>query len=142
MISHLRYGRNWECLQIGRSEAPIFAWEWPSRRLRRKYNIKKTAVQINVRAPKALPMMGPIGSFDSDFPCTKTVANPLASVAPVVRLDEEDSGEYDEEGDNTRELGVVDVVVVVELRIEVVRNDEVVRDDEGSLGRVPSLIVK
>ena len=87
-------------------------------------------MQINVRAPKAPPMMGPIGSFDSDFPCTKAVASPLAGVAPdvTVGLDEEDSSvENDEEdsigydeGDNTGEFSVVDGVVVVELRIEVV----------------------
>ena len=83
---------------------------------------------MNKRAPpKAPPMMGLIGTFDSDFPCTETL---------VVGLDGEDSIEYNEEGDKTRELGVVDGIVVVELKIEVVR------DDEGSLGRVPSLIVK
>ena len=145
MISHIRYGRNWEFLPIARGGAPIDLSEWPSRRLRRKYNINET-VQMNVRAPKAPPMMGPIGSFDSDFPCTKAVASPLAGVAPdvTVGLDEEDSSvendeedsdfkNDDEDGDNTGELSVVDrVVPVVELRIEVVR------DDEGS----PSLIVK
>ena len=105
---------------------------------------------MNVRAPKAPPMTGPIGSLDSDFPCTKTVASPLAGVAPDVGLDEEDSSvendeedwaiEYDEnsEGDNTGVLGVVDGVVVAELR-----NEVVVRDDERSLtGRVSSLTIK
>jgi hypothetical protein len=93
---------------------------------------------MNTRAPKAPPMMGPIGSFDSEFPCTET-----ASVALDVGLDEEDSSvendeeldsvEDDEEGDNTGEFDVVDEVVVVELR------KEVVGDDEGLLG-VPSTI--
>ena len=112
--------------------------EWPSRRLRRKYNIKKT-VQMNVRAPKAPPMMGPIGSSSIVFPCTKSVVTP--GVAPNVGLDEEDTIEYDEEGDNTGEFGVVDGVVVAELR-NVVRNKEAVRDDEGTLWRLPSLTIK
>jgi hypothetical protein len=80
-------------------------------------------------------MMGPIGSFDSAFPCTKTVATP--GVAPNVGLDEEDSSvENDEAGDNTEDCGVVNEVVVVELR------NEAVRADEGTLGRVPSLTIK
>jgi hypothetical protein len=94
-------------------------------------------MQIDVRAPKAPPMMGTIGSFGIVFPCTKSEAS-LVGVAPDVGLDEEDSGienheedtgveddeedsiGYDEEGDNTGEFGVVNEVVVVEVRIEVV----------------------
>lgn len=100
-------------------------------------------------------MMGPIGSFVIVFTCTKSVAR-LVGVAPDVGLheleedsnvgndkedssvenDEEDSVEYDEEGDNTGELGVVNGVVVVGL------GSGVEREDEGSLGRVPSLTIK
>ena len=105
-------------MPIVRGGGPIFLSEWPSRRLRRRYNINKT-VQKNVKAPKNPPMIGPIGS-GIVFPCTKSVATP--GVAPDVGLDEEDSSvesdeedsvEYDEEGDNTEVLGVVDGVVVV-----------------------------
>lgn len=150
MISHFKYGRNWEFLPIARGGAPIFLSEWPSCRLRRRYNINRT-VHKNVRAPKAPPMMGPIGSFGIFFPYTKSVASP--GVAPDVGLNEENSGvendeedsveydkedsvEYDKEGDSTRVFGVVDGVVVVEPR------NEVVRDSEGSLGRVLSSIIK
>ena len=155
MISHLRNWRNWEFLPIARGGAPIVLSELPSRRLCRKYNINKR-VQISARAPKAPPMMGPIGSFDSDFPCAKAVASPLAGVAPdvTVGLDEEDSSvendeedsdiegdsfEYtniDSEGDSIGVLGVVDRVVVAELR------NEGVRDDERPLRRVSSLTIK
>ena len=135
MISHIRYGRNWEFLPTARGGAPIVLSEWPSRRLRRKYNINKT-VQMNVRAPKVPPMMGPIGSFDSDFPCSEAVVTPLVGVAPNVELNEEDSSVGNEEGGNTGEFDVVDEVVVVELR------NELVRDNEGTFGRVPSLTIK
>ena len=110
-------------------------------------------MENNIRAPKAPPMMGPIGSFDIAFPCTTSVASP--AVALNVGLDEEDCGvendeedssfrndeenpvEYDDEADNTGEFGVVDGAVVTDLR------DEVVRDGEGSLGGVPpSLTIK
>jgi len=57
-------------------------------------------------------MMRPIGTFGIDFPCTKTVVTPTG-VAPDVGLDEEDSVENDEEGDNAGECGVEDEVVVM-----------------------------
>ena len=135
MISHPSYERNWKFLPTARGGAPIFLLEWLSRRLRRRYNSKKMA-QMNVRAPKAPPMMGPIGGFGIFSPCTNSVAG-LVGAAPNVGLDEseEDSVEYDE-GDNTGECGVVDGVVVVEL------GNEMVRGDEGSLGRVSSSTIK
>jgi hypothetical protein len=144
MISHPSYEKNWEFLPTARGGAPIFLSEWLSRRLRRRYNSNKIT-QMNVRAPKAPPMMGPIGSFGVVFPCTNSVAG-LVGVAPDVELNEpeedsnvengeKDSVEYDE-GDNTGECGVVDGVVVVEL------GNEMVRGDEGSLGRVSSLTIK
>ena len=57
-------------------------------------------------------MMRPIGTFGIDFPCIKTVVTPTG-VAPDVGLDEEDSVENDEEGDNAGECGVEDEVVVM-----------------------------
>ena len=49
---------------------------------------------MNVKASKALPTMGPIGSFESDFPCTKTVTTPGAADVGInvcVENDEEKS---------------------------------------------------
>ena len=92
MISPLRYWRNWEFLPIARGGAP-------SRRLRRRYNTNQT-VQMNVRAPKAPPMMGPIGSSDFEFSCTKTVTVATPGAAPDMELDEEDSCVEDDEEDS------------------------------------------
>jgi len=134
MISHLGYWRNWQFLPITRGAAPTILSEWPSRLLRRRYNINKT-VQMNVRAPKAPPMMGPLGSFGTVFTCTKTVVTPgvaptktvvAPSVAPNVGLDEEDSSvENDEEGDNAEDCGAVDGVGLDE------DDSSVENDEEG-----------
>jgi len=66
---------------------PLFAWEWSSRRLWRRCNSRSTKMQMMTRAPKAPPIMGPIGT--SDFPCVAVIA---LAVAPSEK-DRDDAGD-------------------------------------------------
>jgi hypothetical protein len=71
-------------------------------------------MQINTRAPKGPPIMGPIGSSDFEFPCTKTVTVATPGTVPDVGLNEEDCDVVDK------------VLVVIEDINEVV-------DDKGGV---------
>jgi len=92
---------------------------------------------MNVKAPKAPPMMGPIGRFESDFPCTKTVTTPGAADVGlneedvrVENTDEKPEGscvENDEKDTVANAVGGVDVVdgvLVVEIGGTVVKVDD------------------
>lgn len=89
---------------------------------------------MNVKAPKAPPTMGPIGTFESDFPCTKTVTTPGA--AADVGLNEEDFRvEEDSSVNNIDEGGSCDegrvgrvsvVIMAVEVGTKAVVNGEVI----------------
>jgi len=79
---------------------------------------------MNVKAPKALPTIGPIGSFECDFLCTKTVTTSWPGAADV-GLDEEDFCVENDEGDSCvenavandkGEVDVLDEILVEELR--------------------------
>jgi hypothetical protein len=84
---------------------------------------------MNVKAPKAPPTMGPIGSFESDFPCNTIVTTPGAADVVVngegVANDDEGGScvENDPVANNVGGADVLDVVLVEELRNKVVKVD-------------------